>query len=422
MYIYLFVTKICGKIKNSDQGKKRFPLTSDKRVAEKMLADLVAKAERGQALMPEEGEASRPLEPLVVEFETTVGRKATKKQTRTVGDHVRRVLTGCKIVTLADLHANDLAARVEVFVWSLAGAEDGVGAATAAYIGKHARSFTRWLWRKWQLLDFDPLAGMDLPSQETEHHRRALSVEELALLVETADKSAKFFRYLTGPARAILYLVAVSTGYRSGELAKLTPTHFDLDADVPLVRMKGKHTKKKKPAEQPLPPGVIARLRPYLQGRPAADPIWPSSWPDRAADMLRADLLTAGIPFKVDDETALFHSLRHTSTTLLARSAPVKVTQELARHCTPVLTLGRYSHATMRENAEAVNNLPLPGSTMTARPFAGMTRADLETTAESLLTALVTLLVTPRVTPNLGMKGDSGRQTGTETTQGDAAH
>ena len=138
--------------------------------------------------------------------------------------------------------------------------------------------------------------------------------------------------------------------------------------------------------------------------------------------MLRADLLVAGIPFKVDDETALFHSLRHTYTTLLARSAPVKVTQELARHSTLVLTLGRYSHATMKEKAEAVNNLPLPGSTTTAGPFAGMTRADLETTAESLLTALVTLLVTPRVTPNLGMEGDSGRHTGTETTQGDAAH
>ncbi len=108
------------------QGKKRFPLASDKRVAEKMLADLVTKAERGQALMPEKGEASRSLDPLVVEFEATIGRKATEKHTRTVGGHVRRVLTGCKIATLADLNANDLEARVEVFVWSLVGAEDGV--------------------------------------------------------------------------------------------------------------------------------------------------------------------------------------------------------------------------------------------------------------------------------------------------------
>jgi hypothetical protein len=32
--------------------KKRFPLATDKEAAKRMLADLVGKAERGQALMP----------------------------------------------------------------------------------------------------------------------------------------------------------------------------------------------------------------------------------------------------------------------------------------------------------------------------------------------------------------------------------
>src|SRR5262249_38404207 len=152
--------------------------------------------------------------------------------------------------------------------------------------GKHARSFTRWLWRKRKLLDFDPLAGMDLPSQETQTHRRALSPEELAAVVAAAEASPKVFRDLTGPDRAVLYLVAAATGYRTGELAKLTPANFSLDGDVPTVRLKGKATKNKKAAEQPLPPAVAARLRVYLKGKPTDQPVWPGSWWDRSADMM----------------------------------------------------------------------------------------------------------------------------------------
>ena len=62
--------------------------------------------------------------------------------------------------------------------------------------------------------------------------------DELAAVVAAADASVKEFQYLTGPDRAVLYLVAAATGYRSGELAKLTPTHFDIDGDIPAVRLK----------------------------------------------------------------------------------------------------------------------------------------------------------------------------------------
>ncbi|HJZ53720.1 MAG TPA: hypothetical protein VKE74_02110, partial [Gemmataceae bacterium] len=103
----------------------------------------------------------------------------------------------------------------------------------------------------------------------------------------------------------------------------------------------------------------------------------------------------------------LFHSLRHTYTSLLARSAPVKVTQELARHSTPVLTLGRYTHTTLSEKAEAVAALPLPGSATTAGPFAGMGRAELEATAEALLVAL---LLAPRLAPDRETAADGMRQ------------
>ncbi|MCL2646001.1 MAG: tyrosine-type recombinase/integrase [Phycisphaerales bacterium] len=54
-----------------------------------------------------------------------------------------------------------------------------------------------------------------------------------------------------------------------------------------------------------------------------------------------------------------FHSLRHTYITRLVQSgASVKVAQELARHSTPTLTLGRYAHLGLHDTSAALNNLP----------------------------------------------------------------
>jgi integrase len=393
---------------------RRPPLSADRRRAERMLAELVRRAELGSAGVPVGAAGGTALGPLVAEFEQAVGRRAAPKQVKTVGGHVRKVLAGCRLETLADLRAAGLIGRVEQFVKSLADGDDGFTRATSAYVGKHARQFTRWLWRKRELLDRDPLAGMDLPSQETTSPRRALSAEELAALITNAERSPTPFRSLAGRDRAVLYLCAVATGYRSGELARLTPSHFDLDGDVPIVRLR-KGTKNKKPAEQPIPPAVAARLRTYLAGRPADRPVWPGTWHPRAADMLRADLAAAGVPLVVDDEEAVFHSLRHSYTTLLSQVAPVKVTQELARHSTPVLTLGLYSHAGMPEKVEAVNRLPLPGADVAARPFGSMGRAELERTAELLLVlVLAGPLFTPALTPNRETAGDGRRPAGTK--------
>jgi integrase len=51
----------------------------------------------------------------------------------------------------------------------------------------------------------------------------------------------------------------------------------------------------------------------------------------------------AGIEYENKEGFADFHALRHTFIPTLAKSnAPVKIVQSLARHSTPVLTLGVY--------------------------------------------------------------------------------
>ncbi len=351
------------------------------------------------------------------EFAAALGRKSDGKHVRFVKLCVNRVLGGAELDTLADLLAADTSTRAEAAVWGLTEGADAVSEPTAARAGKHARQFTRWLWRKKNVLDHDPLAGIDLPSQENVTRRRALAPTELASLVDTAQSSARDFRGLTGPERAALYLTAAATGFRSGELAALDPTHFHLDDDPPAVRLPGRFTKNRKDAEQPLPPVVVARLRPLLATVPPGEKVWAGSWRERSADMFRDDLAEAKLPAEVNGEEAVFHSLRHTYATMLGRSAPIKVVQELARHSTPLLTIGRYGHTDMTEKAAAVARLPLPG-VAEAGPFALMPRDQLERTAEALAATLAavcrSLLVVPRVVPERESDGDGGGLVGTK--------
>ena len=74
-------------------------------------------------------------------------------------------------------------------------------------------------------------------------------------------------------------------------------------------------------------------------------------WSDRQAEMFNCD--------RVEGRVADFHSLRHTFITNLARSGVhPKAAQTLARHSTITLTMDRYSHTLIGEQAEAVKGLP----------------------------------------------------------------
>jgi len=54
-----------------------------------------------------------------------------------------------------------------------------------------------------------------------------------------------------------------------------------------------------------------------------------------------------------------FHALRHTYVSrLVCSGANVKVAQELARHSTPLLTLGRYAHVEILDQTKALDALP----------------------------------------------------------------
>jgi hypothetical protein len=123
------------------------------------------------------------------------------------------------------------------------------------------------------------------------------------------------------------------------------------------------HTKNRKPAIQPVPMDAALALRGFLAGKPEKLPLWPGTWYNRAAEMLRIDLEAAGIPYMIEGpEGALFadfHSLRHSFLTMLAMSGVhPKLMQSLGEHSTIMLTLDRYSHVRLLDEAAALEALP----------------------------------------------------------------
>jgi integrase len=239
----------------------------------------------------------------------------------------------------------------------------GASPETVNHYARALRAFGRWLDRsnRWPSNPFDTLALLNVTT-DRRHDRRELAAYEMRRLLEVTRASARGFRGLAGPDRAALYLTACGTGFRVRALAGLTPADFALAADMPAVVLPARLAKNKKAKVQPLAADVADALRAYLDGRPRNKPVWPGTWNVDAAEMLRADLEAAGIPYAVEGPDgplfADFHALRHTYLTLGGRAGiDLRTLQELAGHSNPNLT-ARYSHRRLHDLAGAVERLP----------------------------------------------------------------
>ena len=226
--------------------------------------------------------------------------------------------------------------------------------------------------RPGKLLRENPFADVSpVKVVERRHALRELTGDEIRLLLTTAWNSTTVFRGLSGVDRAMLYATACGTGFRAGGLASLTPECFNLDDLRPSLTLPVRSDKSRRGKVQPVPPDLAQGLREWLSGKPTGQPVWPGSWASdkKAAEMLRDDLATCGIPYVVEGpdgpEHADFHSLRHSYLTALGRSGvDLRVQQELAGHSSSQTT-ERYSHVRLDDLAGAVDRLPAMLSTVT---------------------------------------------------------
>jgi integrase len=260
------------------------------------------------------------------------------------------------------------------------------------YLGA-AKQLTRWLVRD-RRATTDPLTHLSKlnTASDRRHDRRALTHDEFARLVEAA-RTGKSIEGISGPDRAMLYVLAGWTGFRKGELGSLTRSSFRLDETPPTVTVAAGYSKRRREDTQILHPDVVRELREWLAGKekPGVNNLlFPIS--GRAgglerdtSTMIQRDLAAAREKWMDDAKTAAernrreesdflcyeshdgrfadFHSIRHFFITNLERAGiSPKMAQTLARHSDIRLTLGLYTHVGLHDQTAAIEALPGPGA------------------------------------------------------------
>jgi len=210
-----------------------------------------------------------------------------------------------------------------------------------------ASMFFTWLF-KCGRIPSQPLAGVEKARLRgtDKRERRAFTGEELQILLAVAGD------------RAVVYLTAVYTGLRRGELKALEWRDLHLDGDTPHIRARASTTKNGKAASLPLHPDVVASLR-VLQGKGHPEPkVFPRLVPEM--ELFKKHLALAGIAYNDErGRNADFHSLRNTFATILTlNGAPQREVMELMRHSDMRLTAKVYTDAGQLPLSKTMNALP----------------------------------------------------------------
>ena len=259
-----------------------------------------------------------------------------------------RIFKECQWKTPADVRRD----RFERWLCSL---RDCAAKTRNDYLGA-ARTFANWL-VKAERLAFNPLAGIEKAKVKGNEvkNRRAYTQEEAARLLA-----------VSGP-RSIVYRTAIYTGLRRGELEKLEWRDLNLDAEPPTFRARATTTKNGKQVTLPLNPDLAQHLRAFksADAKPM-DKVFKGLL-GRKIEPLQRDLKAAGIAYvDANDETADFHSFRHTFVTwLVLASVPRREIMELARLSEERLLNRIYTdvrHLQVTQSVQRLPSLPQPDS------------------------------------------------------------
>jgi integrase len=170
------------------------------------------------------------------------------------------------------------------------------------------------------------------------------------------DDEARQLLAVSGP-RATIYLTAIKTGLRRGELEKLEWRDVHLEGE-PFLNVRASTTKNGKAAPIPIDDELASALRELRGDRDKANGKVFESLPRIAR--FRADLAKAEIkPVSPSGERIDFHALRMTfQMRLTLNGVSPRVTMEAMRHSDMKLTAKTYTDAGMLPTRDAICSLP----------------------------------------------------------------
>jgi integrase len=345
--------------KTADGTRKRVKGFKDRAATTQLAAKLEREAELVQAGIVDRFKQHRkkPLVEHLSEFrESLMNKGTTKKQACLVYNRANAVISNCRFIYFADISGS----RVQRYLAERR--RNGLSIRTSNFYLQAIKQLLNWLVADGRTPEnhLAYLRGQD-PKKDPRHERRALTLEETNAVLTAALKGRKHHN-LTGNERYLLYMLALTTGFRAKELASLVWQQINLSKSEPSITVLVAYAKNDKEVTLPLRQDVAEQLRQWCDegGFSPSDKLFPKFNEARGADMLRKDLEVAGVSYQ--DESgrfADFHSLRHSFCTQVIKSgATPKEAQTLARHSTSALTLDVYGHICMYDERRVIEKLP----------------------------------------------------------------
>lgn len=284
------------------------------------------------------------------DYLSSLGR--SKKHVHVTRSRCIALIEGCGFNDATDL------AVVPIQKWVANHRESGATTATTNGYIASIRAFAGWLEAE-GALERSPLYRLKPGNAEATRKRvrRALTEPEVEKLFE-ALPGAPDFRKLSWAVRRALYATGMLTGLRAGEIGKMRAKDIDLDAGV--IRLGASVTKNRKAATVAIHKELAPMLAAVLQFREPEDLVFPGSWYNHAAKMLRLDLERAKVnPVDERGRVADFHAATRVTfgTRLAEREVPIQIAQKLLRHSTPALTSNIYTDVRPDVQADWVSRL-----------------------------------------------------------------
>jgi len=348
-----------GKYKDENDIWREKKLFKDKLASEQMFAKIVKKVELTKAGIFDRFEKDRQkaLTEHLEDFKQNLLNKGnTVKHVNLTYNRAKKIVDGCKFKFINDIKAS----AVEHYLADRK--RQGLSIQSSNFYLQSIKQFCHWLVSDQRTGD-NPIQHLKGQNTNTDrrHDRRALELDEIEKLLRAVRCSSKSHN-MTVKQREALYTLALSTGLRASELARLRWSSLNLSQSEPLLVLRAAYSKRKKEDTLPLRADIAKLFADWKTEINAndEDKIFPSFNPKRGASMIRKDLQVANIEY-IDSSgrVADFHSLRHTFITILTRSGvSPRVVQSLARHSTISLTMDRYSHINLTNEREALEALP----------------------------------------------------------------
>ncbi len=325
----------------------RVPLgTTDKEVAERRLAAIVREIEQERyGIIPPRELRDAVARPLVEHLEDHVADLVAAK--RTAGySYSRRKLVGKLIKECGWKSHADVTPDSFVKWRSTQGATKA--AKTLREYQDAIAGLLKWMVNQGRALA-NPLASVrrtEVRGHET-RRRRALTPAEMVRLVEVDHE------------RGTVYMMALSTGLRRGELEEMEWGDLHLEEGSSRVMVRASTTKNRKDATIWLREDLAVRLRTMRPDnvRPNAR-VFGTRVP--RMDQFRADLAAAGIEAKgAHGRRVDFHALRHTfCSNLQAEGVPQRHAMQMMRHSEARLTNNIYTDEGALPTRNIVERLP----------------------------------------------------------------